>query len=384
MRSTAISPATSRCAWRSPRGRNPRELAAAIVAALPPSALVAAHRDRRRRLHQLPPRHRSPTHASSRRSTRRARRYGESRLGGGERVLLEFVSANPTGPLHVGHGRQAAYGATLANILGRRRLQRRARVLHQRRRAADGHPRGQHLAALPRGVRRAAAVPRERLSRRVPAAAGAAAARRASGSAAPRRRRGARRPAAGCPGGRQGGLHRCAHRPRARAARRGRLSRRCSSCRSARCSADIREDLSEFGVRFDHWTSERAFADERRDRSRARRARGAGTPGAPRRRAVVPRHRVRRREGPRGGARERAEDLLRLRHRLSPRQARARLRAPHRRARRRSSRLRGAGARRAHRPRPAAGVPRGAAHPVREPVPRRRRRSRWASARRSS
>src|SRR5206468_1620958 len=43
--------------------------------------------------------------------------YGESRLGQGERVLLEFVSANPTGPLHVGHGRQAAYGATLANIL---------------------------------------------------------------------------------------------------------------------------------------------------------------------------------------------------------------------------------------------------------------------------
>jgi arginyl-tRNA synthetase len=32
-------------------------------------------------------------------------------------VLLEFVSANPTGPLHVGHGRQAAYGATLASIL---------------------------------------------------------------------------------------------------------------------------------------------------------------------------------------------------------------------------------------------------------------------------
>src|SRR6185437_13285883 len=44
-------------------------------------------------------------------------RYGQSALGNGERVLLEFVSANPTGPLHVGHGRQAAYGATLANIL---------------------------------------------------------------------------------------------------------------------------------------------------------------------------------------------------------------------------------------------------------------------------
>jgi len=37
--------------------------------------------------------------------------------GRGEKILLEFVSANPTGPLHVGHGRQAAYGATLANLL---------------------------------------------------------------------------------------------------------------------------------------------------------------------------------------------------------------------------------------------------------------------------
>jgi len=44
-------------------------------------------------------------------------RYGESNGGGGEQVMVEFVSANPTGPLHVGHGRQAAYGATLANLL---------------------------------------------------------------------------------------------------------------------------------------------------------------------------------------------------------------------------------------------------------------------------
>jgi arginyl-tRNA synthetase len=43
--------------------------------------------------------------------------YGRSHAGAGTRILLEFVSANPTGPLHVGHGRQAAYGATLANLL---------------------------------------------------------------------------------------------------------------------------------------------------------------------------------------------------------------------------------------------------------------------------
>jgi arginyl-tRNA synthetase len=43
--------------------------------------------------------------------------YGLSDVGAGQRVLLEFVSANPTGPLHVGHGRGAAYGATVANLL---------------------------------------------------------------------------------------------------------------------------------------------------------------------------------------------------------------------------------------------------------------------------
>jgi arginyl-tRNA synthetase len=97
-------------------GRKPRELAAAIVAALPPSALVARsevagagfinfHLTLEAYAREL-----ASVHAQG-------AAYGESRLGGGERVLVEFVSANPTGPLHVGHGRQAAYGATLANIL---------------------------------------------------------------------------------------------------------------------------------------------------------------------------------------------------------------------------------------------------------------------------
>ena len=96
--------------------RNPRELAQAIVAALPANALVArtevagagfinffltkrAYADEIARIHA------------------EGARYGRSTLGAGVRVLLEFVSANPTGPLHVGHGRQAAYGATLAGLL---------------------------------------------------------------------------------------------------------------------------------------------------------------------------------------------------------------------------------------------------------------------------
>ncbi|MDF1758123.1 MAG: arginine--tRNA ligase [Legionellaceae bacterium] len=44
-------------------------------------------------------------------------KFGCCNIGQGEKVLLEFVSANPTGPLHVGHGRGAAFGATLANLL---------------------------------------------------------------------------------------------------------------------------------------------------------------------------------------------------------------------------------------------------------------------------
>ncbi len=96
--------------------RSPRALAQAIIAALPASPLVAraevagagfinffltqdAYARELERIHTL------------------GERYGESSLGGGERILIEFVSANPTGPLHVGHGRQAAYGATLANVL---------------------------------------------------------------------------------------------------------------------------------------------------------------------------------------------------------------------------------------------------------------------------
>ena len=99
-----------------PARRNPRELAQSIIAALPPNALVArtevagagfinffltadAYSQELGRIQQL------------------GDRYGRSDLGKGQRVMLEFVSANPTGPLHVGHGRQAAYGATLANLL---------------------------------------------------------------------------------------------------------------------------------------------------------------------------------------------------------------------------------------------------------------------------
>ncbi len=46
-----------------------------------------------------------------------ATHYGHLSIGKGQRIHIEFVSSNPTGPLHVGHGRHAAYGASLSNIL---------------------------------------------------------------------------------------------------------------------------------------------------------------------------------------------------------------------------------------------------------------------------
>lgn len=46
-----------------------------------------------------------------------ARRYGASRVGSGRKIQVEYVSANPTGPLHIGHGRGAAVGDSLARLL---------------------------------------------------------------------------------------------------------------------------------------------------------------------------------------------------------------------------------------------------------------------------
>jgi arginyl-tRNA synthetase len=43
--------------------------------------------------------------------------YGDSALGGGQRVMVEFVSANPTGPIHAGHGRNAILGDAIAALL---------------------------------------------------------------------------------------------------------------------------------------------------------------------------------------------------------------------------------------------------------------------------
>jgi arginyl-tRNA synthetase len=97
-------------------GAKPRDLASQIIAALPDSPLVdstevagagfinfrvvpAAYQEELRIILESGP------------------SYGCSEIGADQRIIVEYVSANPTGPLHVGHGRHAAFGATLANLL---------------------------------------------------------------------------------------------------------------------------------------------------------------------------------------------------------------------------------------------------------------------------
>jgi len=46
-------------------------------------------------------------------------KYGDQKIGKGQKVLLEYVSANPTGPLHIGHGRWAAIGNVLYRVLSK-------------------------------------------------------------------------------------------------------------------------------------------------------------------------------------------------------------------------------------------------------------------------
>ncbi len=83
------------------------------------------------------------------------------------RINLEFVSVNPNGPLHVGHGRYAAYGDALCRLAEVQRTRRGHRVLHKRLRPADGPVRPQRSRPLFAVVRRRAAGARRRLPRRL-------------------------------------------------------------------------------------------------------------------------------------------------------------------------------------------------------------------------
>ena len=99
-----------------PAGMNPRELAAKIIEAFPASDDVD-------KLEIAGPGfiniHLSAAafHAEVATILAQDTAYGRQPQKERPRVLLEFVSANPTGPLHVGHGRHAAFGATVGNLL---------------------------------------------------------------------------------------------------------------------------------------------------------------------------------------------------------------------------------------------------------------------------
>jgi arginyl-tRNA synthetase len=97
-------------------GMAPRVLAEAIVEQLPPHSSID-------RVEVAGPGFinffvaSDTSHAVLLRIREQGDRFGASALGQGQKIQVEFVSANPTGPLHVGHGRGAAFGATLANLL---------------------------------------------------------------------------------------------------------------------------------------------------------------------------------------------------------------------------------------------------------------------------
>ncbi|EDK59981.1 arginine--tRNA ligase [Burkholderia mallei] len=103
-----------------PLGANPRQLAEQIVAALTAQPEAAGLVDAAEiagpgfiNLRLTPASKQAVIGAV----LAQGRAFGASERDHDKRVLLEFVSANPTGPLHVGHGRQAALGDALANVL---------------------------------------------------------------------------------------------------------------------------------------------------------------------------------------------------------------------------------------------------------------------------
>lgn len=99
-----------------PARRKPRELAEALVQALPEHPGVA-------QVEIAGPGFinffitADAAYQAVRETLDRGEHYGRGRLGADQRIMVEFVSANPTGPLHVGHGRGAAFGGALCNLL---------------------------------------------------------------------------------------------------------------------------------------------------------------------------------------------------------------------------------------------------------------------------
>ncbi|MEI7614505.1 MAG: arginine--tRNA ligase [Betaproteobacteria bacterium] len=99
-----------------PMKRNPRELAQLLLSEIPPSPLVGKTEIAGAGFINfilLPAAKLEVVRAV----LTEGEAFGRSLVGAKKKVQLEYVSANPTGPLHVGHGRGAAYGASLASLL---------------------------------------------------------------------------------------------------------------------------------------------------------------------------------------------------------------------------------------------------------------------------
>jgi arginyl-tRNA synthetase len=98
-----------------PLKRNPRDLAQLILTELPPSPLIAKTEIAGAgfiNFHLTP----AAWHSLVPQIRSAGAQFGHGDAGTGHKVLVEFVSANPTGPLHVGHGRQAALGDAICNL----------------------------------------------------------------------------------------------------------------------------------------------------------------------------------------------------------------------------------------------------------------------------
>ena len=210
--------------------------------------------------------------------------FGKAKSANKEKVQVEFVSANPTGPLHVGHGRQAALGDAIAAL-----LEAQGHAVTREFYYNDAGAQIDKLALVGAGAREGAQARPARLAR----------GRLCAASTSKTSAREVRRP----------------ERPRCRSANRA----------VAYLRKEQDADLQAFGVKFDvYYLESSLYTDGKVDATvkaltRQRQDLREG------RRAVAAHHRLRRRQGPRGAQVRRQLHLLRAGRRLPRHEVGARL-----------------------------------------------------------
>jgi arginyl-tRNA synthetase len=241
--------------------QNPRTLAQALIAALPADPAIARVETAGAGFINFFLREEA-FHREISQILARGHDYGRSNLGQGQSLMVEFVSANPTGPLHVGHGRHAAFGATLANLLAAVGYRvkseyyindagRQMEILAVSTWLQYLKLRGEHFTFPTNGYRGEYLVP---IAERLNAAVGAGLQHSAAtvfGDLPPDEPEG---------GDKDLYIDALVARMRALVAADG--FRRVLDLALEDILGDIREDLAEFGVRFDTWFSERSLNDD--------------------------------------------------------------------------------------------------------------------------